>query len=151
MKSFKLLLTIILCAFSTYNFAQTVADIKAKPNGQFGEFTEWTPMEVASSDGSKATIEYRLSLTGRTGVACNYLVEVRNQSDSKIDLVIVAQYYDKLVKGKFKEDKKASLKPGKSISQKFIAQGCKKDKGVEAEGYEHCMNCEFLVTIIATK
>ncbi len=151
MRTIKTFLLLLFCVMATYVNAQNISDIKPNKNGKMGEFTEWAPLDVKGADGSTATIEYRLALVGRTGIACNYVIEVKNLSKDKVEVIAIAKYYDKLVKGNYRIEKKMNVKPGKTASQKFITQGCKKDKGVEADDYGHCMNCEFSVALIATK
>lgn len=150
MKTLKLMLLVLFCSLCSIAGAQTVT-VKPNPNGKINEFSPWETLAVKGADGSTANIEFRLKLEKRMGVSCHYIIEVKNSSTDKIDVVVIGTYYDKLVKGNFKEEKKSTLKPGKTFSHKVMTQGCKKDKGVEADDYGHCMNCTFELTVIATK
>lgn len=131
--------------------AQVVTGLRTEEGGKMGEYTEWKKSTVIFDDNSTAEIEYRIALIKRKGIACHYDVEVKNNSDIKITVRIKSSYYDKLVKGNYGEEAKETLKAGKSVVAHTIAQGCKKEKDVEKDDYEHCMACEFGVSIYVSK
>jgi hypothetical protein len=69
----------------------------------------------------------------------------------KVNVKLKSNYYDQFVKGYFGEEIKESLKPGKSIVGRLIAQGCKKDKGSDLDDFAACMACDFTATISVSK
>ena len=131
--------------------AQVVSSIRPPETAKIGEFTEWQTVEVSFDDGTKANIEYRSGLMKRKGIACHYTVEVKNNSDQKLDIRMKSSYYDKLVKGNFGDEIKETLKPGKAIAGIFIAQGCRKEKDVEKSDEGHCFACDFGVNLFVKK
>jgi hypothetical protein len=146
-----LILFIALCASMLGLNAQVVSGLKPSPDGKMGEFTEWKKADVVFEDQTSAAIEYRIALSSRTGLACNYTVEVKNLSDIKLQVRMKSNYYDKLVKSHFGDEGKQSLKPGKSVSARFIGQGCKKDKGTDLDDYSLCIDCDLTVSIFVSK
>jgi hypothetical protein len=131
--------------------AQVAYGIKPYETGKMGEFTAWTKVDVVFDDNSTATIEYRIAIIKRKGIACHYTVEVKNTSSIKLDIKVKSSYYDKFVKGQFGDEFKNTVKPGKVAEAYVIAQGCKKEKGVEKDDYGHCMACDFGVSIFVSK
>lgn len=127
--------------------AQFVTNLRPPAKANMGDYTEWASENVTFKDGSTATIEYRLALVDRKGIGCHFDVEVKNNSDMKLDIVVKSDYYDKLVKGEFSEAAKETLKGGKSAVLRSLVQGCKKDKDVELSDYDACMACEFGISI----
>jgi hypothetical protein len=152
MKLFKVSAAILFCIISFCVNAQTVSAVKPDPEKKMGEYSDWKISEVKFEDGTTATIEYRLALIARKGIACHYDFEVKNTSSANVKVKLKSSYSDKLVKGLFHEEAKESLKAGKSVVARFIAQGCKKDKGAaELEPYAQCMACNFYVDITVSK
>lgn len=131
--------------------SQVVSNLKPSIDGKLNEFTEWKTSETSFDDGTSATFEYRIALVARKGIGCHYDVEVKNTSSFKLEFKIKSSYYDKLVKGHYGDEIKETLKPEKSILGRFIAQGCRKEKGVEKDDFGHCMACDFDVAIYVTK
>jgi hypothetical protein len=130
--------------------AQVVSNLKPSADGKMGEFSEWTKADVILEDKTTASIEYRIALVAKKGIGCHYALEVKNTSDVKINVRMKSNYYDKLVKSYFGDEIKESLKPGKSVEGKFVGQGCKKEKGVEKEDYEQCLDCDLTMSIFVT-
>jgi hypothetical protein len=128
-------------------FGQLVSDVRPPAEGTIGEFTEWKSVEAEFDNNTTATIEYRIALVARKGIGCHYEVQVKNTSDQKLDIKLKSSYYDKLVKGNFGEEIMESLKPGKELAAKLIAQGCRAEKGANLSDFEACMACEFGVNI----
>jgi len=152
MKLFKVSAAILFCIVSFCVNAQTVSGVKPDPTKAMGVYSDWTKSDVTFEDGSTATIEYRLALITRKGIACHYDFEVKNTSSANVKVKLKSSYSDKLVKGLYHEEVKESLKAGKSVVARFIAQGCKKDKGAEElEPYAQCMACSFFVDITVSK
>jgi len=147
----RMILTIALSSAMMFSYAQVVSNLKPPVEGKIGEFTEWVKADVTFDDNTSAVIEYRIALISRKGIACHYNVEVKNNSELKLKIRLKSSYYDKLVKGNYGDEIKETLKPGKSLSGRMIAQGCKKEKGSEADDYGHCMACEFGVSIFVSK
>lgn len=131
--------------------AQIVSGLRPDEDGKIGEFSEWKSVEATFDDGSKATIEYRIALVARKGIGCHYDLEVKNTSTDKLDIKIKSSYYDKLVKGNFGEEIKESLKAGKSVVARLIAQGCRGEKGADLSDFEACMACDFEASISVFK
>lgn len=144
-----------LCAalFFTFSFSYAQVTIRTSEIGitKIEEFSEWKKEEFKFEDGTSATIEYRFALATRKGIACHYDLEVKNASEMKVNVRLKSNYYDKFVKSYFGEEIKESLKPGKSIVGRLIAQGCKKDKGSDLDDFAACMACDFTATISVTK
>lgn len=149
--AFKFLMFIVIFIVSISAKAQVVSGVKPPATGEMGKFTEWQSAEVKFEDGTSAKIEYRIALATRKGIACHYDFEVKNSSDQKIKVRLKSSYYDKLVKGNFGDEIKETLKPGKGVTGRLVAQGCKKDKGSKAEDYELCLACEFGASIYVEK
>lgn len=126
---------------------QVVSGLRPDANSEMGQYTEWQTADVTFDDGTTAQIAYRIALVDRKGIGCHYDVEVSNKSDMKLDIVLEASYYDKLVKGNFMDESKESLKPGKGVVVRSVAQGCKATKGEEKSDFETCMACEYGVSI----
>lgn len=142
-----LLIAIGLLMISHVSGAQVAVDIKPGPDAKMGEFSPWSKVDVSFDDGSAATIEYRVALVARKGVGCHYDLEVKNTSDTKLDIAMKSSYYDKLVKKHFGDKISETVKPGKSVTGRFIAQGCKKEKGVELDDVAACLACDFGLNI----
>lgn len=106
-------------------------------------FTEWQKITATMKDGSTVTYEYRIAFGGKSALACNYEIEVKNTSAMALSFAIDFHYYDKLVKGNFGGLIGDKVKPGKVFSGKMVQQGCKKEKGVEKSDLEHCLACDF--------
>ncbi len=148
-----LMLFIAICFTMLGANAQVVSGLMPSPDGKMGEFSEWKTVEVDFGDNTHAKIAYRIALVSRVALACNYEVEVKNDSDMKLKITMNSHYYDKLVKSHFGDEVKGVMKPGKSVMAKFRGQGCKKDKG-ESEAkddYTHCINCGLTVSISISK
>lgn len=140
--------------FLTVSLASAqVATIKPSDGGisKIGEFSEWKKVDVSFDDNSTASIEYRFALATRKGIACHYDIEVKNTSATKLDIRLNSNYYDKFVKGNFGDEIKETLKPGKSVVARLVAQGCKKDKGSDADDYTACLACDFFTDLFVTK
>ena len=145
-------LFVILLIFSfQFSFSQTVSNIKADPNLKMGEFTNWIQETAKFDDNSQCTFEYRIALVKRVGIGCHYELEVKNTSDKAYEFKIASHYYDKLVKSYFGDKSKEKIKPGKITNIHFVAQGCKKEKGIERTDYEHCLACDCTVDITVNK
>lgn len=151
MKTIKNLSTFFFFILSLQSYAQAVQGLRAQADGKMGEFTEWVSKDVGFDDGTSATFEYRIALMDRKGIGCHYEVEIKNTSSIKLSFKLDSNYYDKLVKSHFGDVIKESLKPGKSFSGKFVAQGCKKEKGIERDDYGNCIACDFFVDISVSK
>jgi hypothetical protein len=149
MKQFVGVLMLVFAAALSH--AQVVSDIKPSAEGKMGEFSEWIKTEASFDDGTKVPIEYRIRLATRKGIGCHYDLEVVNKSDTKIDVRLKASYYDKLVKSNFGDEIKETLKPGKGVVGRLVAQGCKKDKGSDLDDYASCLACEFGASIYVSK
>jgi hypothetical protein len=139
------ILTLAVAALTSS--AQVVSDIRPPADGKMGEFTEWTKANVSWDDGSTAVIEYRVAMAKRQGVGCHYDLEIKNTSDKKLVVRGKSHYYDQLVKSNYGDEAKETLKPGKSVSMRFIAQGCKKEKGTDKDDYGMCSACDFGINI----
>ena len=129
------------------SIGQVVTDLRPPTDGTMGTFTEWKSVDVEFDNNTTATIEYRIALLDRKGIGCHYELQVKNTSDQKLEIKIKSSYYDKLVKGNFGEETNESLKPGKEVAAKLIAQGCRAEKGADLSDYAACMACEFGVNI----
>jgi len=127
--------------------AQVVTDIRPGPGGTIGEYGAWTKVDVLFDGEPNATIEYRVRLATRKGIGCHYDLEIKNTSNEKLNIKATSSYYDKLVKSNFGDEAKESLKAGKSVEIRFIAQGCKKEKGADVDDYGACLACEFGMNI----
>ncbi len=149
MKKLSLLCFVLLTVL--FAQAQVATGIKASPEGKMGEFSEWKKVDVSFDDGGKATIEYRIALATRKGIGCHYDLEVKNTSDITLTVRMKSSYYDKLVKSQFGEEIKEKLKAGKSVVGRLIAQGCKKEKGSNADDYASCIACDFEASIYVSK
>lgn len=138
---------VFVLAVASFAEGQVVSDIRPAAGGKIGEYGEWQKVDVLFDGEPSATIEYRVRLATRKGIGCHYDLEIKNTSNEKLNIKATSSYYDKLVKGNFGDEAKESLKAGKSVEIRFIAQGCKKDKGSDAEDFEVCMACEFGMNI----
>lgn len=129
--------------------AQEEFKLEVSKEGKMGDYTEWTKKELVFGDGTKASVEYRMGLYNRKGIACYYNVEVKNTSDIKLKVKAKNHYYDKLVKRNFSEEAEESVKPGNTVVLTSIAQGCKKEKDApdDRTDYQHCTACEFYVNL----
>jgi len=147
--------TIVIALFAlllyTNGNAQVVSGLRPAADGKLEEFTPWQKTTVSFDDNTTAEIEYRIALVKKKGIACHYNVEVKNNSTLKINIRIKSSYYDKLVKGQYGEEIKETLKPGKAVVGRLVAQGCKKEKGAETDDYGTCMACDFGVSIFVSK
>jgi hypothetical protein len=144
-------ITIMLFTMFAETSAQVVSGVRPSQDGKLGEFTEWQQAVAVFDDQSTANIEYRIALAARKGIGCHYDVEIKNLSDTKITIRLKSSYYDKLVKGQFGDEIKESLKPGKSVVGRFVAQGCKKEKDAPKDDYQNCISCDFGVSIFVSK
>jgi len=151
MKIIKNLLALMLFVVGLQSNAQAVKGLRAQADGEMGKFSEWVSKDVGFDDGTSATFDYRIALVSRKGIGCHYEVEIKNTSSIKLTFKLDSNYYDKLVKSHFGDDIKESLKPDKSFLGKFVAQGCKKEKGSEKDDYGNCIACDFFVDISVTK
>lgn len=140
---------LVLAAFVAE--AQVATDIKPAADGKMGEYGDWKKVDVSFDDGVSATIEYRVRLATRKGIGCHYDLEVKNTSSIKLNVRGKSSYYDKLVKSQFGDEAKETLKPDKSVVMRFVAQGCKKEKGADLDDYGHCMACDFGLAIHVSK
>ncbi|HZY80221.1 MAG TPA: hypothetical protein VFE50_11905 [Cyclobacteriaceae bacterium] len=131
--------------------AQVKTNIRPEASGKMGEYGEWQKVDVSFGDGSEATVEYRVRLAARKGIGCHYDLEVKNTSSEKLNVRGMSSYYDQLVKSNFGDAAKESVKPGKSVEMRFIAQGCKKEKGSDKDDFGHCMACEFGIDLFVAK
>lgn len=61
--------------------AQVVTGLRVPENSQMGQYTEWQTAEISFDDGTTSSIDYRMAMVTRKGVACHYDVEVKNNSD----------------------------------------------------------------------
>lgn len=146
------LITIMLLVAITFSVeAQVASNIRPAADGKMGEYGEWKNVDISFDDGSTATIEYRIRLANRKGIGCHYDLEVKNTSTEKLTVRAKSSYYDKLVKSNFGDEAKENIKAGKSIEIRFIAQGCKKDKGSDLDDFGACMACEFGIDIHVSK
>jgi hypothetical protein len=143
------ILTLIMAALASQ--AQVVKDVRPPEGGKMGEFTAWKSADVFWDDGDKATIEYRVALVNRKGIGCHYDLEIKNTSEVKLVVKGKSSFYDQLVKSNFGDEAKETLKPGKSVVMRFIAQGCKKEKGTDKDDYGVCMACDFGINIHVLK
>ena len=146
-----LILTGFVTAITLSAGAQVVTNIKPAPDGKIEEYGEWKTAEVVWDDGTKANVDYRIRLAARKGIGCHYDLEVKNNSSLKLEIKAKSSYYDKLVKSQFGDEGKENLKPGKSVAIRFVAQGCKKEKGVEKDDFGHCMACDFGIDLYVSK
>lgn len=135
----------------TWGNTQVVSGIRPPESGKVGEFTAWEKVNVVFDDNTTATIEYRIALVKRKGIACHYILEVNNTSNIKLNIKAKSSYYDKLVKGQYGDEFKNTVKPGKISQAYIIAQGCKKEKDVERDDYGHCYACDFGVSLYVSK
>jgi hypothetical protein len=149
MKHLITFLSLFLIAFLAE--AQVASNIRPEASGKMGEYGEWKNVDISFDDGSSATIEYRVRLANRKGIGCHYDLEVKNTSAEKLTVRATSSYYDKLVKSNFGDEAKEGLKAGKSVEIRFIAQGCKKDKGSDLDDFGVCMACEFGIDIHVSK
>jgi hypothetical protein len=147
----KIIFTLALLTCLNIVNAQIVSGLKPPADGKMEAFTEWVKSDVTFDDNTTAVVEYRIALVNRKGIACHYNVEVKNNSDLKLKIRLKSSYYDKLVKGNYGDEIKETLKPGKTLAGRMIAQGCKKEKGTETDDYGHCMACDFGVSIYVSK
>lgn len=108
-----------------------------------GQFTEWKKVEFTAS-GQNVSYEYRIAFMKRKALACNYEVQLKNTSGQKLSIKLTTHYYDKLVKDRFGDTFKESLKAEKDISFAIITQGAKEDKEKKDQpDIERCMSCDF--------
>jgi hypothetical protein len=154
---------LILLLTASFTYAQVAENIKASSVKKMGEFSDWKSVEfsletnkpIAAGDKvdekSKATLEYRIALVDRKGIGCHYDIEIKNTSNTTLDVAAEILYFDKLVKRNMSDAKGDKLKAGKSAVFRLIAQGCKKDKGSDLDDYASCLACEFGATIVAGK
>ena len=147
----KILTAILAMALTSGLNAQVVTGLRVPENSQMGQYTEWQTAEISFDDGTTASIDYRMAMVTRKGVACHYDVEVKNNSDLKLDIKLKSHYYDKMVKSNFGDEIKETLKPGKSLVGRLICQGCKKEKDVDTDDFGHCAACDFWVDIYVSK
>jgi hypothetical protein len=143
----------LLALFTIVFFAeaQVATNIRPAADGKMGEYGDWKNVDISFDDGSSATIEYRIKLSNRKGIGCHYDLEVKNTSSVKLTVRAKSSYYDKLVKSNFGDEAKENIKPGKSLEIRFVAQGCKKDKGSDLDDFGACMACEFGIDIHVSK
>ncbi|MDX5319586.1 MAG: hypothetical protein LPK45_00860 [Bacteroidota bacterium] len=122
------------------------------PEGKVNEFSEWVAATATLGDKSEVQFEYRIKLVKKTGMACHYEIEVKNNSDRKLNFGIAFTYYDQLVKRDMKEAVKGKIKPGATGKLKMIAQGCKKKKDAEkSDDYSVCTACGMTYQIVVTE
>lgn len=112
------------------------------------EYTQW---KKVTADG--VSYEYRIAFSGKRALTCNYLLEIKNTSDAKLKLKIVTHYMDRLVKQRFGDTFKETLKPGKDKLFEFLTQGAKAGKDMkDVPDGELCLKgCDFFYEIIAEK
>ncbi|MHB1279493.1 MAG: hypothetical protein ACYC1Q_13985 [Bacteroidia bacterium] len=119
------------------------------PVDKTGEFSEWVSASYKTSDGTEIQFEYRLKLAKKTGMACHYEMEVKNNSDKKITAVVIFTYYDQLIKGNVRDEVKIKAKAGATGGAKMIPQGCKKAKDAEKkDDYSVCTACGMSYEIV---
>lgn len=130
----------ILALSSTY--AQEERGILPPADGTFETYTEWKKVTVSFDSGSEATYEYRIALMKRKGLACNYDLQIKNASSSKLKFKVNTHYFDRLVKGDFGDKYEEKIKAGETVSFIILTQGCKADKDKKDQAdYERCMSC----------
>lgn len=140
MKKLSLILFVSLCISSVS------AQLSSKPAGGFGVWTDWSTITYdADEKNPETTLEYRIMLDGRTGIACNYQIEVKNTSSIKMTGNVKVAYWDYLVNSAIGPDiQKYSLNPGQSKVFKFKVQGCtKQGKKDEEDKFKICTACEM--------
>lgn len=145
-----ILVSALVTLFSLSGFAQyTKTGVELPADGKPAEFTEWEKVEF-TLDGASLSYEYRIAFQGRKGLACNYEVQVKNTSTQALKIKVKSHYYDKLVKGNYGDDYKATIKPEKVQGFAILTQGCKADKEKgEQTDFQRCKNCDFSYEIIA--
>lgn len=149
--SLRIFLLLLAMSMTTLLHAQTIATIRQPKDKAMGVFTEWEKKTVEFEDKTTAEVEYRIALATRKGIGCHYDIEVKNNSDQKIIIKLDSNYYDKLVKSHFGDKIEVTLKPGKSLVGRMVAQGCKKVKDRELDDFETCMECDFFVDLLVSK
>lgn len=108
------------------------------------------PLQVTSDDSwETVTFEddkigsysysYQLHFMKKTGLACHYVLKVKNETQLSIQGNIYLKYYDGLVKRNIREQHPYKLKPNSTTSFKLIVQGCAKKNGQEEQ--EACLDC----------
>lgn len=120
------------------------SQLSMKPGGAFKEWSAWSTITYdADEKNPEATLDYRIMLDGRTGIACNYQIEIKNTSSIKMSGNLKVAYMDYLVNAIVGPDvQKYSLAPGKSKVFKVKVQGCTKQGNKELEDkYIICTNC----------
>ncbi|MBS1639481.1 MAG: hypothetical protein JST94_06945 [Bacteroidetes bacterium] len=147
----KKILLLIAVVFGYYTNAQVATNIRPAENAKQGEFSEWEKVNVSFDDNTSTTIEYRVVFVKRFVIGCHYNIEVKNTGNEKLHITLQSAYHDKLVKRNFSDVIKETLKPGKTISGRFIAQGCKKEKDAGKDDAANCFACEFGISIYAKK
>lgn len=133
--------SLILCTYNTMN-AQEEQGVLPPANASFETYTDWKKVSVTFEKGGEATYEYRIALIKRKGLACNYDLQIKNTSDSKLEFKVKTHYFDRLVKDNFGDKYDEKIKPGATVSFIILTQGCKADKDKkDQEDYERCMSC----------
>ena len=146
-KIFTTLTSLLLAASPIIGFCQHT-ETGVLPSEKEKEFTEWKKVQA---DG--VSYEYRIAFNGKKALACHYNLEIKNSSADKVKLKIVTHYMDRLVKQRFGDTFKETLKPGKDKLFTFLTQGAKAGKDIkEAPDGELCIKgCEFSYEIVAEK
>lgn len=127
------------------------AQLSLKPAGGFGVWTEWSTITYdADAKNPEAKLDYRIMLAGRSGIACNYEVEIKNTNAFKMSGNLKVAYFDYLVNASVGPDiQKYALAPGKSKVFKVKVQGCTKQGNKDLEDkFQICTNClmEYEIT-----
>lgn len=145
MKSLIALCTLFIL-FHLSSTAQVTEDgILPSREAEEGTFTEWKKVE--SGDIS---FEYRIAFEKRKVLACYYTIEIKNNTEKKLDVRVKSHYFDKLVKQRFGDEYKAVIKPGKVAGYDVLTQGAKGDKEKKDQpDVERCLDCDFSYTITA--
>lgn len=120
------------------------AQLSLRPKEGFGNWSEWGTITYdADTKNPETKLEYRIMLDSRSGLACNYQIEIKNISEIKMSGNLKVAYHDYLVNAAVGPDiQKYSLKPGQSKVFKVKVQGCTKqgDKNLE-DKFKICTNC----------
>ncbi|MBI1221232.1 MAG: hypothetical protein GC180_01405 [Bacteroidetes bacterium] len=119
------------------------------PANTINEYSEWVSASYTLEDNTTVQFEYRIRMLKKTGFACHYELEFKNNSDRKLTFSVGVQYYDQLAKRDITDAAKVKVKGGSTGSTKLLTQGCKKSKQAESkDDYSVCTACGMTYVIL---
>lgn len=137
-------LFLLLAGFSANRLAAQT--IPLDPKGDFKVWSEWYHDTIKGDDGKVFTLDYRVQLVKRQGIAVYYKFEIKNTCAYNLSGHIQFVYTTIFLSTPMSEGEKFKCKPGETTTVEYIQQGCKKTDKNKSD-YEACLECPMDYTI----